>query len=153
LSDLAKPCWIVRQQPQKVTHWHTDHLLSRFVLLEGTWAAAEYLPSPSLAEAQLSTHRRNFVGAKDMVYLGLELLECSVACQERFARENGFTALCAPPGQGLSDLLLTLVDESVVAPFVAHASSTLGAWLGFDGCHPPEGVVRSSLFHLNTMAP
>jgi hypothetical protein len=125
----------MRQQPQKVTHRHTDHLLSRFVLLKGTWAAAKHLTGSSLAEAQLSTHCRNLVGAKDMVYLGLELLESPVACQERLARENGLATLGAPPSQGLSDSLFTLVGENVVATFIAHAASALRACLGFDRCH------------------
>ena len=60
----------------------------------------EHLSGPSLAEAKFSARSGNLLGAKDMVYLCLELLECSVACQERLACENGFATRGAPTGQG-----------------------------------------------------
>jgi len=145
-SDLTQARWIASQQAQQVAHWNANRLFARLVLLKGPRPAAEHLAGAALAEAQLLPHLRHFVGAENLVDVGLELLESPIAGQQRLARENGPATLHAPPGQCPTGPLPALVDQYVRSPFVPHRAPALRTGLRLGSRHLP-------LFHDERMAP
>ena len=109
-GDLAQARWIAGQQSEQIAHRNADRLLAGLVLLKGARPASENLAGAALAEAQLLSHLRHFVGAENLIDVGLELLESPITGQQRLARENGLTTSRAPPGQCLPPLPIRLCD-------------------------------------------